>query len=72
MKAVFALVALAASALATGGHDGDTWATVTTKVITTYTTICPVTSTYYEGGKTYYTTYTTTSTVTEVKPTGTR
>jgi hypothetical protein len=43
--------------------------TVTTKVIVTYTTVCPVTSTVTEPGHTYKTTYTTTSTVQKVVPT---
>ena len=43
--------------------------TVTTKVIVTYTTVCPVTETVTKPGHTYTTTYTTTSTVKTVVPT---
>ena len=35
----------------------------------TYTTYCPVTETHYAGGSTYYSTYTTTSTVETKVPT---
>jgi len=84
MKAALSLVALAASALAArlpavprGELLGRTYdhnpepdcETVTTKVIVTYTTVCPVTETYTKPGHTYTTTYTTTSTVKTVVPT---
>lgn len=42
---------------------------MTTKVVVTYTTVCPVTETYTKPGHTYTTTYTTTSTVETVVPT---
>lgn len=51
MKAVFSLIALAATALAQDilprGDRGDTPKSVTQTVITT-TTVCPITSTYTE------------------------
>lgn len=50
-----------------GGHD--VWETVTTRVIVTYTTVCPVTDTVTKPGNTYTTTYTTTSTVETAVPT---
>lgn len=53
-----------------GDHGGkDKWETVTTKVIVTYTTVCPVTETVTKPGHTYTTTYTTTSTVKTAVPT---
>ncbi|KAH6681642.1 hypothetical protein B0J14DRAFT_219654 [Halenospora varia] len=67
MKAVFSLIALAATALAQDilprGDRGDTPKSVTQTVITT-TTVCPITSTYTEHGKTSIVTYLTTSTLT--------
>jgi hypothetical protein len=82
MRAVFSLVALAASALAANipvmgprGLVGRTnqpqedCETRTTKVIVTYTTVCPVTETVTKPGHTYTTVYTTTSTVKTVVPT---
>ena len=58
-----------------GGHDdghghGGGWGPVTTEVVATYTTVCPVTETITKDGKPTYTTYTTTSTVTKAVPTG--
>jgi hypothetical protein len=51
-------------------HGGcDACDTVTTSVIVTYTTVCPVTETVTKPGHTYKTTYTTTSTVKTVVPT---
>jgi hypothetical protein len=52
-----------------GGGKDDDCETVTTKVIATYTTLCPVTETHTEPGNTYTTTYTTTSTVKTTVPT---
>lgn len=82
MRAVLSLLALAATTLAAniprgynhGGNSGDygggnKWKTVTTEVVVTYTTLCPVTETITKPGHTYTTTYTTTSTVKTVKPT---
>jgi hypothetical protein len=79
MKAALSLVALAASALGanvgrtypkeTPDKPKDSWQTVTTKVIVTYTTVCPVTETVNKPGTTYYTTYTTTKTTEKVVPT---
>ncbi|KAK4106729.1 hypothetical protein N658DRAFT_28307 [Parathielavia hyrcaniae] len=43
--------------------------TVTTSVVVTYTTVCPVTETVTKPGETYKTTYTTTSTVKTAVPT---
>ncbi len=43
--------------------------TTTTKVVVTYTTVCPVTETVTTPGHTYTTVYTTTSTVVTVVPT---
>lgn len=43
--------------------------TVTTKVIVTYTTVCPITETFTKPGHTYTKTYTTTSTVVTAVPT---
>ncbi|KAI6712205.1 hypothetical protein JHW43_005249 [Diplocarpon mali] len=57
-SSVFPLLALATSVFAWGKE-----AYTTTQVYVTYTTICPVTTTTTEGGKTYTKTYTTTSTV---------
>jgi hypothetical protein len=51
------------------GHGCDACDTVTTSVIVTYTTVCPVTETVTKPGHTYKTTYTTTSTVKTVVPT---
>lgn len=51
-----------------GGKDDDC-ETITTKVIVTYTTVCPVTETHTKPGHTYTTTYTTTSTVKTTVPT---
>ena len=76
MKASLSLVALASSALAAnvgrwdkGYGEGGYGHVATTEVYVTYTTYCPVTETHYEGGKTYYSTYTTTSTVETKIPT---
>jgi len=81
MKAVLSLLTLASSALAANivrddyGHGGyghdkpGKEIPVTTEVIVTYTTVCPVTEIITKSGKPVYVTYTTTSTVTEKKPT---
>lgn len=77
MKASLSLVALASSALAAnvgrfnnkGEHGGDKYHVTTTEVFVTYTTYCPVTETHSEGGKTYYSTFTTTSTIETKIPT---
>ena len=79
MKVALSLVALAASALGanvgrtypkeTPDKPKDSWQTVTTKVVVTYTTVCPVTETVSKPGSTYYTTYTTTKTTEKVVPT---
>ncbi len=81
MRAAFSLLALAASALAAniplkglvdrtnGGKPEEDCVTLTTKVIVTYTTVCPVTETVTKPGHTYTSTYTTTSTVQTVVPT---
>jgi hypothetical protein len=51
-------------------HGGcDECETVTTKVIVTYTTVCPVTETTTQSGTTCTSTYTTTSTVETAVPT---
>ena len=76
MKAVFSLLALATTALAANvprnGYPQQpppSYVATTTQVEVTYTTVCPVTSTYTKGGETHYTTYTTTSTVYTKVPT---
>ncbi len=81
MRAAFSLLALAASALAANiplkGERGlvdrtkpeEDCVTLTTKVVVTYTTVCPVTETVTKPGHTYTNTYTTTSTVQTVVPT---
>lgn len=53
------------------GHDNECnkCETLTTSVIVTYTTVCPITETVTKPGHTYKTTYTTTSTVETVVPT---
>lgn len=71
MKAAFtSLLALAASVLAQEvlprGHDGGGEPPVVTVYTTSYTTVCPVTSTYVEGGKTKTKTETVTSTIVSV------
>ena len=54
-----------------GGHDEPEpdCVTLTTKVVVTYTTVCPVTETVTKPGHTYTSTYTTTSTIQTVVPT---
>lgn len=80
MRAALSLLALAASALAANipargrallgrTRPREDCETITTKVIVTYTTVCPVTKTHTKPGHTYTTTYTTTSTVETVVPT---
>jgi hypothetical protein len=51
------------------GKPDEDCETITTKVIVTYTTVCPVTETHTKPGHTYTTTFTTTSTVQTVVPT---
>ncbi|KAK1501328.1 repetitive proline-rich cell wall protein, partial [Colletotrichum tamarilloi] len=71
MKFTTALLALAATALATEDHDWgkDKTKTIVTEVLTTYTTVCPVTITKPGEHTTQYETITTTSTVVEKHPT---
>ncbi|CZT50529.1 uncharacterized protein RSE6_11535 [Rhynchosporium secalis] len=66
---ILAILALVSSAVAGYGHDHDDVYTTTTKVYVTYTSLCPVTTTAVEGGKTYTKTYTTTSTIVDHVPT---
>ncbi|OLN93970.1 hypothetical protein CCHL11_03472 [Colletotrichum chlorophyti] len=73
MKFTTALLALAATAFATEDHDHDKGKditkTIVTEVLTTYTTVCPVTVTKHGPGTTHYEVVTTTSTVIEKVPT---
>jgi len=70
----FSLLALASSALAANlprggsGNGGPGWGEVTTHVLTTYTTLCPITETITKSGKPQYTTRTETSVVTKQVP----
>ncbi|KAK2064463.1 hypothetical protein LY76DRAFT_679889 [Colletotrichum caudatum] len=67
MKFITALLALAATAVATEDHDHGKEKTksIVTEVLATYTTVCPVTVTKPGHGATHYETVTTTSTVVE-------
>ncbi|WQF75968.1 hypothetical protein CDEST_00982 [Colletotrichum destructivum] len=73
MKFATALLAFAAIALATEDHDHDKGKdktrTIVTEVLTTYTTVCPVTVTKPGHGTTQYEVITTTSTIVEKVPT---
>jgi len=69
------LLALASSALAANlprggdfGHGGFGWGEVTTQVLTTYTTLCPITETVTKSGKPHYITRTDLSVVTKKVP----
>ncbi|KAK0629872.1 hypothetical protein B0T17DRAFT_635258 [Bombardia bombarda] len=77
MKAALSLIFLASSAL--GGNAPGGWAKgpgkvqiVTLQVGVTYTTRCPFTETHSKAGKTWYSTYTTTSVVETMIPTTTQ
>ncbi|KDN60315.1 putative repetitive proline-rich cell wall protein [Colletotrichum sublineola] len=71
MRFITALLALAATVPATEDHDHGKGKikTIVTEVLTTYTTICPVTVTKPGPSSTHYEIVTTTSTVVEKVPT---
>lgn len=73
MKYTSALLALAATVIATDDWDHDKGKdktiTKTTEIVTTITTLCPVTKTHHGPGTTYYETVTELSTVVTKVPT---
>jgi hypothetical protein len=51
MKAVLAILALVGSTLAGGGGGGGDKGVTTTEVTYETTTVCPITTTYTQGGQ---------------------